>query len=179
MPKVQVETGGDDAAKTIKGMNETLLNLPNLPSFGNHMDKTVRFSNKKRLFRGSEKNEDVLNTAKSRNGKEKVKRFLQANAEEPADEMERATQRDSTLTGFVSPCGARPLYDRPAKTLDLGDSAEDFEPASTSLHIINQTPLKPIKCSSELKKNMQTLVTYSTKFKTRRLNNYDNQIRNG
>jgi hypothetical protein len=35
----------------------------------------------------------------------------------------------------------------------------------------------PIKCSSELKKNMKTLVSYSTKFKNKKINNYDNQVK--
>jgi len=35
----------------------------------------------------------------------------------------------------------------------------------------------PIKCSSELKKNMNTLVAYSTKFKSKKINNYDNQVK--
>ena len=125
-------------------MNDTLLNMPNLPSFGNGFDRTVKFSDdgvtKNKLYEGTIESAHTTGAYKS------VSPY-------------RRWSNKQTATGNVKTVG----HDR--EYFQSFDSRSNFDLGADRM---------PVKCSSELKKNMKTLVTYSSKFKNKKCNNFDN-----
>lgn len=129
-------------------MNDTLLNMPNIPSFGNGLDRTVKFAED-----GVTKNKVYDGTIESAHttGAYKTKSPYQR------------WSHNQTATGNVK------TVEHERENFKSFDSRTNLDLASDGF---------PIKCSSELKKNMKTLVTYSSKFKNKKCNNFDNQIKN-
>ena len=129
-------------------MNDTLLNMPNLPSFGNGLDRTVKFTDdgvtKNKLYEGTIESAHTTGAYKS---KSPYQRW----------------SNNQTTTGHIK------TVEHDRENFKSFDSRTNFD--LTGDHL-------PVKCSSELKKNMKTLVNYSSKFKNKKCNNYDNQIVN-
>jgi len=121
-------------------MNETLLYNPNLSSFGSGFDKTFRFTDD-----GIIKNKFLDSTITS------------------AD----ATVFKKTTTAGIT----KTPYQRWSqnKTLDLDKTFDGIRERKNSSkmsefgpkHTSSDIPVKSVKCSSELKSNMTTLIGYS------------------
>ena len=118
--------------------------MPTLPNFGNGLDRTVKFADD-----GVTKNKLYEGTIESAHT---------TGAYKSKSPYQRWSHNQTTGVNI--------------KTVE--HERENFKSFDSRTQLDLSADQPPIKCSSELKKNMKTLVAYSSKFKNKKINNFDN-----